>query len=108
MGLTGELKDVAKNVRGERRFVLLVDATCRDDARPNVGNVFALAGLELTSCAEHSNGRGEMFFAVEGSAGVRVELPAEIYRSRHPYDAGVYDPLALQVIGGEEEAPVWP
>jgi len=108
MALTAELKNVVKDAQGKRRFRLLVDAACRNNVRPSVGNVFVPAGIEISACAEGSNDRGELFFAIEGSPSVCVELPASIYKTRHPYDAGVFDPSALEVIGAEDTAPVWP
>jgi hypothetical protein len=92
-----ELKDVPRDANGVRKLRVLKELTGHDNCWNQPQSVNVPAG-SILACAETDSGhRGDLFFTMEGTK-KSVGLRPPAFKTRHPYDLGVFNPEFLSEI----------
>lgn len=97
MPCTLALSDVPK-INGVRRLKLLKDVVGYDNCWNQPGRLELRAGTVLSISSDGGTERGDVFFSSPGHSSASVGIMPPAFKSRYPYDLGVFDPDYLEPV----------
>lgn len=92
-----EFTSVTPDANGRRRLRLTQDVNAVDNCWNEPRPVALKAGDILTASSKEATSRGDFFFTVNDTK-TSAKLPGEVFKTRCPYDSGVYNPEFLSEI----------